>query len=153
MSESIPLPHFQQSAEGYCLPACARMILAYLGKNLAEDSIAKILGTQEFGTPSFAIRKLSALTLEVEYQEWSIPQMLTAIRSNRPLIAYVQTGFLEYFREGDVTHSVIIVGATEEQSFMIHDPSLNAGPTIVSWNGLLAAWAEFSYRGATLTNK
>jgi len=28
MSDVLSLPHFQQSAEGYCLPACVRMVLA-----------------------------------------------------------------------------------------------------------------------------
>ncbi len=28
--DCLPVPHFEQSANGQCLPACARMVLAYL---------------------------------------------------------------------------------------------------------------------------
>jgi len=47
MGETISIPHFEQSAEGYCLPACARMILASLGINRTEAEIGKVLGTQD----------------------------------------------------------------------------------------------------------
>ncbi len=59
MKVKIQLPHFQQSAEGYCLPACVR--------------------------------------------------------------------------------------------FWLHDPALSTGPIAVSWHSVLAAWAEFGYRGAALS--
>jgi len=67
MSEPIALPHAQQSAEGYCLPACARMTLAHLGLERSEAEVGQLLGAQDYGTPSFAIRRLSALGLQVDY--------------------------------------------------------------------------------------
>jgi hypothetical protein len=50
----------------------------------------------------------------------------------------------------DFAHAVVIAGAIEDQQFLIHDPNLSTGPTQVSWDGLLAAWADFGYRGAIL---
>jgi ABC-type bacteriocin/lantibiotic exporter with double-glycine peptidase domain len=150
MSDPISLRHFQQSAEGYCLPACGQMVLNYLGLKLSENAIAETLGTQEFGTPSFAVQHLTAFNVRVDYHEWSIPQLLIAIQSGQPVIVFVRTGFLDYWTE-DLAHAVVIVGATESQNFSVHDPALATGPTTVSWNGLLAAWAEFSYRGATIS--
>jgi len=44
MNPILEVPHYQQSAEGYCLPACARMVLAYLGLERTEAEIAKVLG-------------------------------------------------------------------------------------------------------------
>jgi hypothetical protein len=38
----------------------------------------------------------------------------------------------------------------ENQRYWLHDPALPDGPTSVLWQGLLAAWAEFGYRGARL---
>jgi len=67
MSEPIALPHAQQSVEGYCLPACARMTLAHLGLERSEAEVGQLLGAQDYGTPSFAIRRLSALGLQVDY--------------------------------------------------------------------------------------
>lgn len=34
----IPVPHLQQETTYTCLPACVRMVLAYLGDNQSEKS-------------------------------------------------------------------------------------------------------------------
>lgn len=149
MSGTISLPHVQQSAEGACLLACTRMVLAHLGLEYSESELGRVLGVREFGTPSFAIWQLASLGLEVTYREWSIPQLLEALDAGRPVIAFVRTGLLDYWRQ-DVAHAVVIVGIEVGQTFWLHDPVLPAGPSSVSWNGLLAAWAEFAYRGATI---
>lgn len=126
------------------------MVLAYLGLARSEDEISQILGTQEFGTPSFAIQRLRAQGLRVTYREWSIPQLMTALDAGQPVILFVRTGFLDYWRK-DVAHAVVAVGVRESQQFWLYDPALPSGPQVVSWNGLLAAWAEFGYRGAYLS--
>jgi hypothetical protein len=93
---------------------------------------------------------LTALGLEVVYREWSIPQLLAVLAAGQPIILFVRTGFLDYWQE-DVAHAVVVVGAEENQRFWLHDPALTTGPLSVSWNGLLAAWAEFEYRGAVIS--
>ena len=150
MTAVLPLPHFQQSAEGWCLPACVRMVLANLGIERSETQVGRMLGAHEFGTPSFAVRRLTTLGLRVTYREWSIPQLLAAIDAGQPVILFVRTGFLDHWLE-DVAHAVVVVGAAEDQQFWLHDPVLPTGPLVVSWNGLLAAWAEFGCRGATIS--
>ena len=97
----IYLPHYEQSASGYCLPTCARMVLARIGLAYSEAELSQVLGTDEVGTPSFAVTKLSQVRLDVDYR----------------------------------------------------NPILSTGPTAVSWDGMLAAWFEFAYRGATLQRK
>ena len=54
----LQLPHFQQSAPGSCLPACVRMVLAYLGLERTEAEVGRIPGAREYGTPSFEGMKL-----------------------------------------------------------------------------------------------
>lgn len=149
MNKGLSLSHFQQSSAGYCLPACVRMVLASLGLEHSESQISQILGAREFGTPSFAVQRLTTLGLQVIYREWSIPQLLAALDARQPVILFVRTGLLDYWRE-DVAHAVVVVGVEESQHFWLHDPALSTGPLVVSWNGLLAAWAEFGYRGATI---
>jgi len=146
----LRLSHFQQSAPGYCLPACVRMVLAYLGLERTEAEVGRILGAREYGTPSFAVQRLAALGLRVVYGAWSIPQLFSALDAGQPVILFVHTEFLDYWRE-DVAHAIVVVGAVENQQFWLHDPALPSGPLVVSWDGLLAAWAEFSYRGATIS--
>jgi len=72
-NSALAVPHFPQSAEGYCLPACARMVLAYLGIERSEAQVSKVLGAQEYGTPSFAIQRLSVLGVQVWIEQiWSV---------------------------------------------------------------------------------
>jgi ABC-type bacteriocin/lantibiotic exporter with double-glycine peptidase domain len=150
MSNRLTLAHSQQSQPGYCLSACARMVVAQLGRDLSESEIAQVLGAHDYGTPSYAIRQLSSIGFQVEYREWSIQQTLDLLQSGTPLIIFVRTAFLEYWSK-DVAHAIVLVQAEEHQSFSVHDPALSKGPLTVSWDGVLAAWAEFGYRGAAIT--
>ena len=149
MNNILPVPHFQQSDEGYCLPACARMVLAYLGIQLTEAEISQVLGTQVWGTPSPAIRLLASLSLNVVYQAWSSAELDANIKANQPMIIFVRTGFMDYYQE-DFAHAVVVVGLEQDQQFWVQDPQQPTGPNSLSWNGLLAAWSEFDYFGAVL---
>lgn len=93
---------------------------------------------------------MTSLGYHVEYREWSIPQVLELLQADTPLIIFVRTAFLEYWTK-DVAHAIVLVGAEAHQSFSVHDPALPGGPQTVSWDGILAAWAEFGYRGAAIT--
>lgn len=146
----LSLPHFRQSAAGYCLSACVRMVLAHLGLERSENDISQVLGAQPFGTPSFAVRRLDAWGLDVVYREWTIPQLLSVLDAGRPIILFVRTGFLEHWQQ-DVAHTIVVVGAEEKHRFWLHDPVLPGGPVVASWNGVLAGWAEFGYRGALIS--
>jgi chemotaxis regulatin CheY-phosphate phosphatase CheZ len=92
----LQITHSQQSTEGYCLPACARMRLAYVGVEKTEAEAIRLLNAQEYGTPSFAIQRLSSLGLNVRYQEWSIAELMSALVNSQPLVVFVRTGFLDY---------------------------------------------------------
>ena len=150
MSDILSVPHLPQSAEGYCLPACARMVLAYLGIERSEAEVSQVLGAQEYGTPSFAIQRLSVLGVQVTYRQWPLSELMGTLASKQPVIVFVRTGFLEHWVE-DVAHAVVIVGVEEGRRFWINDPARQQAPLAVSWDGLLAAWAEFDYRGAALS--
>jgi ABC-type bacteriocin/lantibiotic exporter with double-glycine peptidase domain len=152
MSDFLPIPHFRQFDEGYCLPACARMVLSYLGLDQSEDEISRILGTKRFGTPIFAIQKLATSDLQVIFQEWAVSELLDRLAVGQSMIVSVRTGFLDYYQE-DFAHALVVVGAVEDQSFWVLDPFQPTGPLSVSWNGLLAAWSEFDYQGAILLKK
>jgi hypothetical protein len=128
------------------------MLLAYVGVEKTEAEAIRLLNAQEYGTPSFAIQRLSSLGLNVRYQEWSIAELMSALVNSQPLVIFVRTGFLDYWQI-DVAHALIIVGVDEGKQFWVHDPARPSGPQMVSWDGLLAAWAEFGYRGATVTRR
>ena len=98
MNVCLQIPHFQQSVEGYCLPACVRMVLAYWGLPRSEAAVRRVLGTRTFGTPSFAVQRLSQWDVQVRYCEWSIAQLLDALDAQHPVILFVRTGFLDHWQ-------------------------------------------------------
>jgi len=126
------------------------MVLANLAIDLSEEEISRIIGASDFGTPSFAIQKLATLNLQVDYREWTVPALLSALTEHKPVIIFVRTGFMDYW-ESDFAHAIIVVGAILDERFWVYDPAQADSPLSVSWDGLLAAWAEFGYRGATIT--
>lgn len=148
----VKLTHFQQSEPGYCLPTCARMILAALGLTYTEAQLSGVLGTSEAGTPTYDVVKLSKLKLEIDYRIWSTAQLSVALTNQNPVIAFVKTQFLDHW-DSDASHAVVLVGMETGQQFWIHDPALPTGPISVSWDGMLAGWFEFSQRGATIQRK
>jgi len=144
-----PVPYFQQSVSGYCLPACVRMVLAYQGAEHTEQEISKILGTRKMGTPCYAVKRLAGWGYQVEYRSWSKRELLSVLDQGQPMIVFVQTIFLGYWQE-NVAHAIVVVGITDDQEFWVHDPAQSHGPLRVSQNGLLAAWGEFGYKGAVV---
>ncbi|MBK9092644.1 MAG: C39 family peptidase [Anaerolineae bacterium] len=50
----LPVPFFRQSRDGFCLPACAAMILAYWGQMTSEAEMSKLLQTKSSGLSSIA---------------------------------------------------------------------------------------------------
>lgn len=132
--------------------ACARMVLNHLGFERDEAGLSQILGTKKYGTPSFAIERLSDPESQVIYQEWSVAELLSMLDAGHPVIVFVRAIFLDYYQE-DFAHAVVVVGAVPDQHFSVQDPAQPTGPTRVSWDGLLAAWSEFDYHGAVLLKR
>jgi hypothetical protein len=128
------------------------MVLSYLELERDEVDLSQILGTKRYGTPSFAIERLSDPDIEVIYQEWSVAELLSMLNAGHPVIVFVRTVFLDYYQE-DFAHALVIVGAAPDQHFQVQDPAQPSGPMEVSWDGLLAAWSEFDYQGAVLRKR
>lgn len=149
MDNILSVPHYQQSDEGFCLPACARMILAYFGHEREEADVGRILGARKYGTPSSAIERLNDSEIEVIYQPWSAVELFSMFEAGNPAIVFVRTIFLDYCQE-DYAHALVVVGGSPDQQFWIQDPARQAGPISVSWDGVLAAWSEFDYHGAVV---
>ena len=149
MANYIRIAHYQQSADGYCLPACVRMVLANLGIQKREKELSRIFDTQSHGTPASRVTRLTSINVAVDYHTREISKLPQILADNTPIIAPVRTRDLGYW-EIDVAHAVVIVGLELERFFWIHDPHLATGPVQVLWNGLLAGWVEYDYKGATI---
>lgn len=145
----VQLPHYQQSAPGYCLATCVRMSLAGLNRLYTEAELDRVMGGSGAGVPSFAVRRLERLNLQVNYRHWTLAELEATLESNIPVIAFVNTQFLDTW-DVATAHAVIVVGMEEQERFYIHDPDSPNGPDSISWHGFLAAWFEYDQRGATI---
>jgi ABC-type bacteriocin/lantibiotic exporter with double-glycine peptidase domain len=95
-SVSLPVPHFEQSRDGACLPACVRMVLAYLGDDRSEAEIAALLGTKSYGTPISHVMRLRDWCHVADITALSRPELAILLDQSTPVIARVWTGFLSY---------------------------------------------------------
>lgn len=140
-SVSLPVPHFEQSRDGACLPACLRMVLAYLGDHRSEAEIALLLGTKAYGTPISRVARLRAWGYLGDIGSLSQQELASHLDRNTPVIARVWTGFLAHWSQA-TSHVVVIVGYNERQVLM-NDPGMPQAPGSIAWDEFLMAWAEF----------
>lgn len=137
----LPVPHFEQSDYGYCLPACARMVLAHQNRQMSERELAEILGTQSFGTPISHINRLATLSCQITYRSFSEAELRSYLRQGIPVITRVWTGMLTYWTEASF-HVLVVVGFDDEKVYL-NDPAFADAPQVALWDSFLAAWAEY----------
>jgi ABC-type bacteriocin/lantibiotic exporter with double-glycine peptidase domain len=145
----LPVPHYKQSADGQCLPAYVRMVLAYLGHELEEATIAELLRSYKFGTPVSNIRYIESLSLSVTFGPMSVARLHAHLREGTPCIVFVQAGELPY-SESEGFHAIVVIGLSEQTAY-VNDPALDTGPQAVPLDDLRLAWSEFEYEGAVIT--
>ena len=114
-----------------------------------EKELCRLLDAQPHGTPASRVNRLTTLNVSVDHRERKSSELPSLFAANIPLIASVRTRDLGYWKI-DAAHAVVIVGIEPERFFWIHDSSLAKGPVQVIWNGLLAGWVEYDYKGATI---
>jgi ABC-type bacteriocin/lantibiotic exporter with double-glycine peptidase domain len=140
-SVSLQAPHFEQSRDGACLPACVRMVLAYQGDDRTEAEIAALLGTKPYGTPISHVIRLNEWGYVAVIASLSQPELTLHLDRNTPVIARVWTGFLSHWSQ--VTSHVVVVVGYNERQVLINDPGTAHTPMAVDWDEFLMAWAEF----------
>lgn len=68
MASVLNVLHCRQKADGYCLAACAYMVLTYLGVPCSQDDLARQLGVRpHLGAPSSRLLRLRSAVLDVIY--------------------------------------------------------------------------------------
>lgn len=138
----LPVPHYEQSRDGACLPTCARMILAYWADVRSEAEIANLLGTKSFGTPISNITRLRAWRYTVSVEEHMSRTTLEGnLDTGVPIIARVWTAMLDYWQQ--ITSHVLVVIGYDDEHVIVNDPALSSGAHAILWDAFLAAWAEF----------
>jgi ABC-type bacteriocin/lantibiotic exporter with double-glycine peptidase domain len=138
----LPVPHFEQSKDGMCLPACVRMVLAFWGQSLPEEKAAQHLHTKAFGTPISNVLRVSQWEYHVRLTSLTESQLQDELLAQKPVIARVWTAMLNYWTI-ETSHVVVVVGFDESYVYL-NDPSFVQHPITIPWNEYLASWAEFN---------
>lgn len=78
MAQPLPVPFYKQQAVGYCMPACAQMVLAYQDISYSQDELAKVLNLKPgLGTPTRNIQRLASPEIKAVYEEGTLEQVQT----------------------------------------------------------------------------
>jgi ATP-binding cassette, subfamily B, bacterial len=118
----LEVPAFRQEQSHTCLPACLRVVLAYLGRRLPEAELAALCGTRRVGTSlRGALEALDELGCDALYlPRGTLEDLALYLSADRPVIAFLR---LEELGAGIVgSHAVVVCGLTETNVWVV-DPS------------------------------
>ena len=140
-SHTLPVSFIRQRYDGDCLVACAAMVLDYIGIQVAYNRLGQLLKMKPgIGTPSSYIQELTHLGVNVLYERGTLNRVQQHLEQGFPVIAFVQTGELPYWRV-NTPHAVVVVGLDETQVYL-NDPAFNKAPVMVSRGDFDLAWLE-----------
>lgn len=146
----LNVPHYPQADDGYCLPACIQMVLAYLGLSSTQGSLARKLDVRlPLGAPASNVTRLCSDTLDVKFTSGDLDDLRAYLNQGHPPIVFVQAGEFPHWRGHVSQHAVVVVGA-DEQSVYVLDPAAGADPIPVPTGDFLLAWSELGYICAIL---
>lgn len=150
MPPLLPVPYHPQLADGYCLAACAQMVLHHAGIVVEQAKLAHQLGVEpDVGTPASRINQLASRRIKVTYAigEWLDVQ--TWLDQNVPVIAMIQAGELPHWQGESFAHAVVAIGYDPTQVWLL-DPAAPSQPLTVSIDEFMLAWGEMDYRYAVM---
>jgi hypothetical protein len=133
------------------------MVLAYLGYDLPEAQIARILHAYSFGTPAPNIRYLETLDFTVKFGATSLAKLRSYLKDDTPCIVFVRADDLPY-AELRGFHAIVVIGIDENPdstsgNVYVNDPALESGPQRVSVDHFMLVWSEFDYEYAVIVAK
>lgn len=135
------VPFFPQIRDGFCLPACAQMALAYHGVAVQQEALILLLDATSEGAPFSRITRIEKYGVRVDLQRHaSLDLVIAAVNADAPSIVAVNLQFLPYSME-DFDHAVLVTAATSDEISLL-DPATQDGVHTVSADAFLAAWTE-----------
>ncbi len=116
------------------------MVLDYLGLPAPYEQLLKLLDVQWYGTPSFNIRAIEQLGVDVIYRQGTLAELRDHLSRNCPAIVFVVTDELPYTtRRTD--HAVVVVGMDRDYVYL-NDPAAVTVPVPVPLGDFELAWLE-----------
>ncbi len=146
----LNVPHYGQLDDGYCLPACVKMVLEYAGLLVKQRQLARDLGVRApLGAPASNITRLQSDTVDVIFTKGALEDIYSHLARNWPLIVFVQAGELPHWRGQRSQHAIVVVGIDEETVYIL-DPAASPCVIAISRGDFLLAWSELDYIYALL---
>lgn len=149
MLKPLPVPYTPQLHDGYCLPACAAMVLGYYRVQATQADLARLMATGAAGTPFSRLQRLQRYGLHVEVATQGTVELLHAsLAGGSPVIVAVHGAWLPDVAV-DSPHAVVVVGLSEVEVAAL-DPALTAAAQILNLDGFLTAWIEMDLAYAVI---
>lgn len=142
----LAVSHFRQQYPHTCVPACVRMVLAYLGKEHDEEAMAQAFGTVPvWGTrPEDVVTGLEKLDYHaLWFENATLDRLLELLDHGWPVIVFLRAADLPHGRAG--LHAVVMIGMEEDQIIYL-DPALDREQTM-ELRAFLDAWSALGYQG------
>jgi ABC-type bacteriocin/lantibiotic exporter with double-glycine peptidase domain len=136
---SLNVPHFKQEFRHSCIPACARMVLAFFGRRHTEAELRALMRTDPTGTPVRRLTELSPLGFDVAFVTTDLAGLAAYLISGLPPIALLATAALPYWSES-CDHVAVVVGVDDSWVYL-NDPYFDSAPQQVSHSDFLLAWS------------
>ncbi|MCL4863629.1 MAG: C39 family peptidase [Caldilineaceae bacterium] len=146
----LPVLHRPQSQQADCLAAFAAMILDYLQVPFNDARLRKLLRIRHYGAFFSDIENLTVLGVAVSVDEGDIDTLQRELDVGLPVIAAVNTGFLQAYWNEALGHAVVVVGI-EDEIVYINDPALATAPQAIDLNEFFAAWGEKDFLYAVIS--
>lgn len=146
----LPIAHQIQSFEATCLPASIQMVLGYLGREISESRLIRVLNTDPMaGTPFPRITRVERFGCRVELVTLDASGLRQKLHNRQPLITPLWTEMLPYWSYG-TAHVAVVVGYDDRYVYL-NDPAFAVAPQRVLCDGFLAAWEEYDRMAAIIS--
>lgn len=139
----LNVPHHLQETDSSCVPACAHMVLAFLGITQTESELRRLLKTRAYGTSVLNIRHLEILNVKTHLLSGTLEELRSAVENDQPAIVLLWTGVLNHWASEnaiDYLHAVVIIGFDGE-NLLVNDPAFESHPISISREEFLDAWS------------
>ncbi len=125
------------------MPACAQMVLAFLGIAQTERELRRLLKTKAYGTSVLNVRYLETLNVTTHLLSGTLEELRSAVENDRPAIVLLWTGVLNHWASEnaiDYLHAVVVIGF-ETENLLVNDPAFESHPISVPREKFLEAWS------------
>lgn len=152
-AKRLKVPYHPQLDDGYCLPACAQMVLDYLCITVEQRRLARILGVcTPLGAPASNVMRLRSETVDIIFADGAVRDLQNHLALERPIIVFVQAGELPHWRGCVSQHAIVVVGM-DEVCVGVLDPAAGSEVIDVPLGDFLLAWSELAYLYAVIVTQ